>query len=63
VPAACRVVLDAEVRQKLPDLVGELLEDRGRLREMGDNARILGKPGALDDIAAVCLGLPGEPGR
>ena len=41
-------------REAFRTLVVELLQDEARLAKMGDNARRLGAPDALDKVVAVC---------
>ncbi len=42
-------------KQRLADLLRELLASRERLQEMARNARAMARPGAASDVAAMCL--------
>lgn len=48
-----RVILDAEIEEKLADTVDSLLKDRDALHLMADNCRSLGKSHALEEIMQV----------
>ena len=44
----------------LVKLVEQLVVDPGRLKELGENAKKLAKPRAVEEIAAQLLALAGE---
>ncbi|MFO7976305.1 MAG: undecaprenyldiphospho-muramoylpentapeptide beta-N-acetylglucosaminyltransferase [Candidatus Hydrogenedentota bacterium] len=55
---AATMILDSELTgDRLAETIKDLIEDSGRLADMGDAARSLARPGAAETIAEEILGL------